>query len=507
VSAAAEPQEIELKLSIAPDQVDRLRRHPAIQKLKQGRASTKRQRSVYFDTPGLDLRAAEMTLRVRSVGGRFLQTVKAEAPGDAVLKTYIEHEAPVGGESPDLSRIADADIRAAIEAVGAVRPVFATDVKRTAWLLKKGRTTVELALDIGAVESPGRTPEPICEAELELVSGRTRDLMDIALMLTERVDLIVSRRTKAARGYDLFLRTEPQFSKAPQVTLSSKMTAWDAFTTIAGACLDHVQANEDIARKGEDPEGVHQTRLALRRLRAVLYAFRGILPKDERRRFNTELRWAQRELGMARDVDVLFDETLSPLAAERPRHGGLGALLSGAEAQRGNVYRRVRETLNDRRYTKLLLSFSRWLMERPDMRAASGKALPLAADIIDAGHDSMLRYGEDILALYPDELHALRIVVKKQRYPAEALWSLFPDAAMKNYTDALIDLQNTLGGLNDVDTARRILEHIAVESGRSLRDGRDIVEDYFEKSVQRCRTHLPEVWRRVEHSERFWRKR
>ena len=55
--------ETELKLLLAPQDLRRLRRDPRIKALQQGRASTRRVHSVYYDTPGRDLRGAGLALR------------------------------------------------------------------------------------------------------------------------------------------------------------------------------------------------------------------------------------------------------------------------------------------------------------------------------------------------------------------------------------------------------------------------------------------------------------
>src|SRR5688500_9259278 len=75
--AGTAAREIELKLHVAPGDLARLARHPALVGLQQGTASSTRLYTVYFDTPDLRLARFGVASRVRRQGGQYLQTGKA----------------------------------------------------------------------------------------------------------------------------------------------------------------------------------------------------------------------------------------------------------------------------------------------------------------------------------------------------------------------------------------------------------------------------------------------
>src|SRR6186713_1048611 len=94
-------QEIEIKLEVAPAALERLEASAWFGK----RAATVRreeQRSVYFDTPQLELRDEGVALRVRHIGDRRVQTVKAARPEQALARQEFERE--ISGDAPDLKR-------------------------------------------------------------------------------------------------------------------------------------------------------------------------------------------------------------------------------------------------------------------------------------------------------------------------------------------------------------------------------------------------------------------
>ena len=167
--------ETELKLLLAPQDLRRLRRDPRIKALQQGRASTRRVHSVYYDTPELALLRAGLALRLRSDGGRWLQTLKTEGQAAAGLHLREEWEWPLPGEALDFGLLAttpEAKLFRAPRLRAALAPVFTTEFERTSLRLGfADGSLAELCLDSGEIRS-GRRASAISEAEIELLAGR-----------------------------------------------------------------------------------------------------------------------------------------------------------------------------------------------------------------------------------------------------------------------------------------------------------------------------------------------
>src|SRR5882724_2280613 len=372
--------EIELKLAVSTDLVGRLKRNPLIRSLATKRAVTSRLHNVYFDTPELLLAKHAMALRIRRVGDRRIQTLKQPIPDASGLQANREFEVEIAADRPDLSLIDDAALQAFFaehQVAALLTPAFETEFERRAWPLEMFDSTIELALDVGEIRT-GDQRMPICEAELELKSGRRGRLFELALALHDSVPVSLETRTKAARGYSLFAPARPEPAGAAPVRLLPEMSTRDAFAEIARNCLAQLRANEACARGRDDPEGVHQLRVAVRRLRALVGAYRSHIDDAIHAFLSDELRWLQRQLGPARDWDVFVDQGLARMRERLPSELALEALRREAETLRQAAYETAIAALDAPRYTTLLLKLALWLDGGSWARPASEPGLESA---------------------------------------------------------------------------------------------------------------------------------
>ena len=122
--SVARENELEFKLELTHEELQRVRAHPALGTLAVGEPVTRTLRSIYFDTPDYRLRALGISFRLRSDGDRWLQTVKAgTGRRERRLASPFETEGAVERPEPDLRVIDDRNIRRKIEkAVEAVDP-------------------------------------------------------------------------------------------------------------------------------------------------------------------------------------------------------------------------------------------------------------------------------------------------------------------------------------------------------------------------------------------------
>jgi len=118
-------EEIELKLAVAPEHVERFRRHPILRALKERPASIARLVSTYYDTPRFELRHKAVALRVRKIGHARVQTIKRQPGAGKSRIARQEWERSIKGDQPDLSALEDPELRRLISphtAKGSSRP-------------------------------------------------------------------------------------------------------------------------------------------------------------------------------------------------------------------------------------------------------------------------------------------------------------------------------------------------------------------------------------------------
>jgi CHAD domain-containing protein len=219
---------------------------------------------------------------------------------------------------------------------------------------------------------------------------------------------------------------------------------------------------------GEDPEGVHQMRVALRRLRALVTCFKPVFAEEPFRLLRDECRWLQKQLGPAREWDVFLEETLAPLQDRLPGEDSLAALRRETLGLREEAYEVARGAVRNPRYTDLLLRLELWLDEGGWRKAAvPGQAdpgdqpvEPFARTILDRRAKKVTKLGKRHETLGEGELHRLRIQGKKLRYAAEFFSGLFPKKTTKAYVKQLEAIQDRLGAVNDAATGQRLLDEL-----------------------------------------------
>jgi len=161
--------------------------------------------------------------------------------------------------------------------------------------------------------------------------------------------------------------------KAERIALAKDASVDDAIAVVFAGCLKHWTANEAAALSGLDPEGVHEMRVALRRMRTALSDFKEIIPVAQVDWLKCESKWLISSLASARDWDVFLSELLMPVEASRPGDAGLAELRMAAEAQRKAGYVEVSRVIRSPRYSELLARMRRWLSGKRWRPVISGR--------------------------------------------------------------------------------------------------------------------------------------
>jgi triphosphatase len=498
-------QEIELKLTLDAGELSRFRRDPLIHRAKEGRAASKTLVAVYFDTPDLALRSNRAALRLRLEGRERVQTLKLSGGGTG-LQHRTEFNAPAIGETPDLSLIDDDEVAETVrDWVGGAPlvPIFSTDIRRTIWMLALDGARVELALDVGTVESAGRDTS-ILEAEFELKDGEALPLLDFARDIADRYNVHVEERSKAAKGYALFQGQTPQAHKAAKMTLDPDASAWSSLGRIVEEGTAQLLKNEEAVFDGANIEGVHQSRVAVRRTRAALSAFRSILPDETRKRLNKPLRRHQLALGPARDWDVFLDEVLLPLQRGKGDRK-FSAFVKRAEEARRLGYARAHREMRSSRFGRLQLELVRFpFLPPPD--GVMPTTREFASTLLDERLAAVrLAAGEHPSKLEELALHAFRIDIKKLRYAIDFFRSIYPKEALSPWRSVGKSLQDCLGGLNDAAVQRALLDAMDAPDKPVSKSVRRRIEAFNEERVDAGLAKLDEAWRAFESLVPFWR--
>ena len=437
-------REIELKLEIDPDDLPLVRQDSL---LAGSESRTDHQVTVYYDTSESLLRKHGFTLRVRSAGGKFIQTVKpiSDAAG---LISREEIENTVKSEKPQLSCLSGHPVHSLLSRHKAqkLQPLIRSDVTRTSWLVERHGDSIQVDLDHGSIAAGGRSEE-FAELELELREGAPASLIIAARRLSDYAPVRLGVLTKAERGFLVAANHLHRVHKAGPVDIRRDMTVAEAFETIVHSCLRHYRLNEGLVIREANAAALHQARVAMRRLRSAFALFRPAIEDLEFQHLRHELRWFTAQLGDARDFDVYLERDLDDRERER------------ITRKRNKAYDEVADAMNSFKFRRLLIdivgwtAMGAWRSAKPARRSIDAFATrrldrlwePMGSARNIAGMDEVTR-------------HELRIRGKKLRYAVEFLRGLYPRAhgQEKVFAAAVEQLQESLGKLNDMTTAKSL---------------------------------------------------
>jgi len=462
--------ETELKLALpGNDPTELLRRLSNTAVLKRRKQVQQQLYSIYFDTPEQFLAQHNAALRVRRVAHvgapHWVQTLKTGKRGDSALSRRGEWELPVAGPALEYDAF-NATAWAQLDPDGAVHaalgPCFETDFSRTIWLVRRRNgSAVEVALDIGHVAS-GDNTAPICELELELKSGPVSALFDIALQIAATVPVLPLAMSKAQRGYALACGTVDAPVPASPHRLRARASLRDTARSVLREMFGQFTANLAALRHSDNPEIVHQARVAWRRFKSARRLFKPVLatmPMPDGTALGSLLAF----LGELRDLDVARTDTLPPLrdayvAQDAQRAGTWDAMELSLAQARGVRRAAVRVALEQPSVGLCLLQTTQWL-ELPPPAPDTTKMLPP----LRRWADRRTRRLHERLKLASKQAggtqdpHKLRILAKRTRYSIDALRSVLPQHTARKWHRQAANMQKNIGADRDLDQAIALL--------------------------------------------------
>jgi triphosphatase len=504
-------RELELKVELSESDVVRLSGKLPLSDFAIAPPSRRRVRSIYFDTPEHSLHAAGISLRLRRHDKGWLQTVKTEQRIDGGLSNPVELEASVQAEKPDLRKIADKNLRRRVEKAikgNSLRPVFETVVQRTTRRVQVEDSEIELAVDKGKIVTNAATRQ-LREAELELKSGSTAGLLLAAETLFAGHELKLSSRSKAERGYRLALgksgrSAEPRSARAPRV--KPKHTCAEAFSAILASATEQILANRQAVLETNDPEGAHQLRVGLRRLRSALRALRPLAASASLRQFESLARDIARCVGTLRDADVLISAIHAPAEALSSDKRGFVELHEALVRHREIKRDEVKAALCGAAWSRLQIYLTLWPRTLEEADALHQPIRKYARKTVNKRWRKTATYGRELDELSPERRHEMRKSLKELRYLAEFFAALFRKRSTRRFIAQLKRLQDVFGYLNDVRIApqlRSISEK--QDAGLQAATAASYIVGRHDAEALHVWRGAAKAWGRLKASPRFWK--
>lgn len=289
-------------------------------------------------------------------------------------------------------------------------------------------------------------------------------------------------------------------------------TAAALFAAIGRHCLAQFDANLLPVLRDRDTEGVHQMRVALRRLRSAIGLFSPMLDDSALNPLLDDLRWLGAPLGRKRDLDVFLAETLAPLRRLPDPPKRLQHLATVLEDRRISAQEALDSALNAPRLAVLRLGLNRFLAAveandaavLSDIALAAAPAADFATDMLRRRRRKVKALGSRHAELDVPELHDLRIRAKKLRYAAEFFRPLFRHRKdSRRFIDALAHLQDCLGMLNDADVGARLVRDLLPPPDQD--PAAAAIAAWFAGRQQLQLAQLGEAWESFAALRPFWK--
>jgi len=460
--------ETEIKFEVSPADLEKLAASRSLRPSNGELVTHRHLVSTYFDTPKHALRRNGISLRVRQAGKKHIQTIKTATSGVAIGRG--EWEKRIDDDRPDLKaargtplqQLLSKRMRRELDAV------FSTHVHRTVVPLRSGNSRVELALDEGHIRA-GLYSTPLAEVELELKSGSVAGLFKAARTVAELVPARLALKSKAEQGYGLIADQPTSAVPASRIALPRKIALAAAFQVIGRSVLHHIAANESAVLAGL-PEGIHQMRVGVRRLRAAISVFRDLLDCPQTEAIKRDLKWVAGKLGPVRDLDVFLNTKVKRLAEAEPPIAGLADLVGELDYRRAVAAEAAKAAITSARYRLLIFNALEWIEDGAWLKCLAarngGRAKPFATDLFASRVARAKKRAKDIRHLNVHDRHKLRIAMKKLRYSIYLFESLFDGHAKKlaRYKTALAGLQDNLGALNDIAVHQKMAAKIRTDA-------------------------------------------
>lgn len=461
--------------------------------------------TIYFDTADLRLIRAGITLRRRTGGkdaGWHLKLPVGKGTRDELRLPLValpdrpSRPAARARSASAVPKELAALVRAHTRGEALVPVMRIQTSRRVLRLLGDGgRELAELAADhVSAEPADGAAALSWDEIEAELVTGGPKLLKAIDNRLRSAGARPAATGTKLRRALGSRL---PTTIAAPETPLTARSSAGEVVLAYLRRQVAAMTRYDPLMRRDE-PDAVHQMRVATRRARSALQAFGQIIQREATRPLDEELKWLAAVLGHVRDGEVLLTRFTAELAAIPPELviGPVETRITGYfTTELARAGKTTLEALDGRRYLQLLNDLDLLIADPPLTPLAERKAGKVLAKPVRRAARRLQR----ALAAVPDAedqdaaIHEARKATKRARYAAEATMPALGGKARRQAAQAK-KLQELLGDHHDSVVARTVLLDLA---GQARAAG----EDTFVYGVmhQRQACHAAGIERTLPH--------
>ncbi|MEO1060861.1 MAG: CYTH and CHAD domain-containing protein [Actinomycetota bacterium] len=439
----------------------------------------------YHDTADLRLARWGCTLRHRGGEGWTLKLPR-RSTGSMLDREEVtwrgEPDAP-----PVRARTAVASLTLGAELGEVARLRTERSVRR--WWTDAGDPLAELCDDHVSGTGPTGDAVRFREIEVELAPDAPLATIDGVLERLEAGTVPGRPVPKLVRVLGAAATGPPDVAPDP---LPERPTAREVIRRALMSSVAQLLLQLPVARLDTDPEGVHQARVAIRRIRSDLTTFGRLLDDDWRAELDDELEWLIDELGAVRDGDVL-GARLRDLLASRPEidDDGGRSVLDEIERRRRAARTRLLRDLRGKRSTALL---DHLVQAAADPRTTPRADRPASEEMPKLVRRRWRRLVRAVEAAgadpAPEDLHAVRIQAKKVRYASESVAPAVGRRA-KRFARRAARIQDELGDLHDRAVARDVLAELASElDGRAAFAAGQLAQQLL------CEVEASDVWRR-----------
>ncbi|MGY4920896.1 CYTH and CHAD domain-containing protein [Streptomyces sp. 900105755] len=417
--------------------------------------------ATYHDTSDLRLASAKVTLRRRSGGSDAGWHLKLPvAPG-----VRDEIHAPLSDTLPDeLAALARSRVREG-QLVPVIRLRTTRDVRHL--VDAEGALLAEVSVDRVRADRlfGGDGKAEWTEIEVELADGGDPAFLDKVEKRLGKAGVRPSKSpSKVARA---LAETKGGKPRPPRTGSAAPVTAGDHVMAYVRAQRDAI-VELDPAVRLDTEEGVHDMRVATRRLRSTFRTFGKVLDRQVTDPVADELKWLAGELGVGRDQEVLAERLMSALAAVPPAlvHGPVhDRIHRWAEASERGSRSRLLGVLDSARYLALLDTLDALAADPPLLKAAAKNPQQVLTKAVHKDFAKVTHLIETAMAEPPGHdrdlgLHEARKKAKRTRYAAEAARPALGKRA-KTMVKSMKFLQSLLGEHQDSVMAREILRELS----------------------------------------------